>query len=89
MVSGGRIRREGAGRKSFVEHHPEVIQAIENIIGGQTYGDPSKVIHWIPQSMSLRKIEAALLDEYGVRIVMNSLGSLMIWQNSTLRRVIL
>ncbi len=25
IVSGGRIRREGAGRKPFVEHHPEVI----------------------------------------------------------------
>lgn len=68
MVTGGRIRREGAGRKTIVEHHPEVIQAIEKIIDGQTYGDPSKVIHWVPQSMSLRKIEAALLDEYGIRI---------------------
>ena len=67
-MSDGRIRREGAGRKPFVEHHPDVIDAIEKIIDGQTYGVSSKVIHWIPQSMSLRKIEAVLLDEYGIRI---------------------
>ncbi len=67
-MSDGRIRREGAGRKSFVEHHPEVINAIEKIIDGQTYGDPSKVIHWVPQSMSLRKIKAILLEEYGINI---------------------
>lgn len=53
MVSDGRIRREGAGRKPFTEHHPDVIQAIEKIIDGQTYGDPSKVLHWVAQSMSL------------------------------------
>ena len=58
IVSDGRTRREGAGRKPFAEHHPDVIKAIEKIIDGQTYGDPSKVIHWVPQSMSLRKIEA-------------------------------
>ena len=68
IVSDGRTRREGAGRKPFAEHHPDVIKAIEKIIDGQTYGDPSKVIHWVPQSMSLRKIEAILLDEYGIQI---------------------
>ena len=68
IVSDGRTRREGAGRKPFAEHHPDVIKAIEKIIDGQTYGDPSKVIHWVPQSMSLRKIEALLLDEYGIQI---------------------
>lgn len=68
IVSDGRTRREGAGRKPFAEHHPDVIQAIEQIIDGQTYGDPSKVLHWVPQSMSLRKIEAILLDEYGIQV---------------------
>lgn len=67
IVSDGRTRREGAGRKPFAEHHPDVIQAIEKIIDGQTYGDPSKVLHWVPQSMSLRKTEAILLDEYGIQ----------------------
>lgn len=68
IVLDGRIRREGAGRKPFVEHHPEVIQAIEKIIDGQTYGDPSKALHWVPQSMSLRKIETILLQEYGIQV---------------------
>lgn len=68
IVSDGRTRREGAERKPSAEHHPDVIQAIEKIIDGQTYGDPSKVLHWVPQSMSLRKIEAILLDEYGIHV---------------------
>lgn len=68
IVSDGRTRREGAGRKPFAEHHPDVIKAIEKIIDGQTYGDPSKMLHWVPQSMSLRKIEAILIDEYGIQV---------------------
>lgn len=68
IVPDGRIRREGGGRKPFTEQHPEVIQAIEEIIDGQTYGDPSKVLHWVPKSMSLRKIEGLLLDKYGIQI---------------------
>lgn len=68
IVSDGRTRRKGAGRRPFVEHHPDVIKAIEKIIDGQTYGDPSKMLHWVPQSMSLRKIEAILIDEYGIQV---------------------
>lgn len=34
IVSDGRTLREGAGRKPFVEHHPDVIQTIEKIIDG-------------------------------------------------------
>lgn len=67
-MSDGRTRRKGAGRRPFVEHHPDVIKAIEKIIDGQTYGDPSKMLHWVPQSMSLRKIEAILIDEYGIQV---------------------
>lgn len=119
-MSDGRTRRKGAGRRPFVEHHLDVIKAIEKIIDGQTYGDPSKMLHWVPQSMSLRKIEAILIDEYGIQVsyvkvsqlltdmgyskqvnqkmlqlasraltVMSSLGSSTIWQNSTLKQVIL
>lgn len=33
-MSDGRIRREGAGHKSFVEHHTDVIDTIEKIIDG-------------------------------------------------------
>lgn len=53
IMPNGRIRREGAGHKSFTEHHPDVIQAIEKIIDGQTYDDPPKVLHRVPQRMSL------------------------------------
>lgn len=40
-VPAGRIRRKGAGRKPFAERHPDIIDAIEKIIDGQTYGNPS------------------------------------------------
>ncbi len=26
------------------------------------------MLHWVPQSMSLRKIEAILIDEYGIQV---------------------
>ena len=61
-----RVRKSGAGRKSLKELHPEIIDALEKIIDGQAYGDPSKEIHWIPTTLSLRKIEEKLLNDYGI-----------------------
>lgn len=67
-IADNRIRRTGAGRKTVLEHNPEITQCIEEMIEGSTYGDPSNVLHWIPRSMSLRKIADTLLEKTGYSI---------------------
>ena len=42
VISSSRIRREGGGRKAITETYPNITEAIEKIIDGKTYGDPSK-----------------------------------------------
>ena len=60
------IRKPGGGRKAASEKHPELQEAIEKIIDGQTYGDPEKIIHWTTQS--LMSITKALEDEYEIKV---------------------
>ncbi len=54
-----RIRKEGGGRKKVIEHQPEILQAIENIVSPHTMGDPMNPLIWT--SKSIRKIAAELL----------------------------
>lgn len=54
-----RIRKEGGGRKKSVEHQPEMLQAIEDIVSPHTMGDPMNPLIWT--SKSIRKIAAELL----------------------------
>lgn len=55
----GRIRKEGGGRKKVIEHQPEMLQAIENIVSPHTMGNPMNPLIWT--SKSIRKITAELL----------------------------
>ncbi len=68
VVSSNRIRREGAGRKPATETHPNVTEAIEKIIDGDTYGDPSKELHWAAPTLSLRKISDILEKEHSMTV---------------------
>ena len=54
-----RIRKEGGGRKKTIEHQPEILQAIENIVSPHTMGNPMNPLIWT--SKSIRKITAELL----------------------------
>ena len=54
----GRIRAEGAGRKSEAEKRPGLVEAIDAMLQETTYGDPQRVM--VYTSLSLRKISAAL-----------------------------
>ncbi len=54
-----RIRKEGGGRKKAIEHQPEMLQAIENIVSPHTMGDPMNPLIWT--SKSIRKIADELL----------------------------
>jgi len=46
----GRIRSSGAGRKSISASDPLLVQALEEIIDGQTRGDPQSPLRWICKS---------------------------------------
>ena len=54
-----RIRKEGGGRKKVIEHQPEILKAIEDIVSPHTMGNPMNPLIWT--SKSIRKIAAALL----------------------------
>jgi hypothetical protein len=46
----GRIRSSGAGRKSISASDPLLVQALEQMIDGQTRGDPQSPLRWICKS---------------------------------------
>lgn len=54
-----RVRKEGGGRKKAIEHQPEILQAIEDVVSPHTMGNPMNPLIWT--SKSLRKITAELL----------------------------
>ena len=68
VIMSNRIRREGGGRKATTETYPNIIEAIEKIIDGNTYGDPSKELHWVSSTLSLRKISNILETEYSIAV---------------------
>lgn len=55
-----RARAPGGGRKPLTEKYPGIEEEIKKLIDGKEYGSPTKVLHWVPKSMSLRKIATEL-----------------------------
>lgn len=49
-LEGGRIRREGAGRKKITESDPEVMKLIAAIVNENTAGDPMSLLRWTSKS---------------------------------------
>ena len=68
FISSTRIRREGGGRKPITETYPGITDILEQIIDGNTYGDPCKELHWVSSTLSLRKISTILEKEYSISI---------------------
>ncbi len=68
VISSNRIRKEGAGRKPITETFPGITDIIEQIIDGNTYGDPCKELHWVASTLSLRKISGILNEEHSIPI---------------------
>jgi len=57
----GRVRRPGAGRKSITESDPQLVQALEALIDGESRGDPESPLRWTCKST--RAIAAQLLEQ--------------------------
>ena len=45
VAGNGRIRKEGGGRKRVEDTHPKILEYIQKIVDGNTYGDPERVSH--------------------------------------------
>jgi hypothetical protein len=50
MPPEGRVRRPGAGRKSNVEHHPDLLEKLESLVEPLTRGDPESPLRWTIKS---------------------------------------
>ena len=77
VISSNRIRREGAGRKPITETCPTIMEAIEKIIDGNTYGDPSKELHWVASTLSLRKIRDILEEDHSITVSHEKISQLL------------
>lgn len=61
ILSQKRIRREGGGRKSAIENHPEILIILEKILNETTFGDPCSPLKWTSKSQN--HIKEALARE--------------------------
>lgn len=71
---GRRQRRQGGGRKSTAQKHPELVRAIERIVAPATRGDPMAPLKWT--SKSLKKIVGELERE-GYRVSATTVSKLL------------
>ena len=60
-VPEGRVRRPGGGRKPVEEEQPGIAEALERLVDGDSYGDPSNPLRWTTRS--LRNLSGALAAE--------------------------
>jgi hypothetical protein len=60
VLSEGRIRKSGGGRKSQVEHQPDLIQMLESLVEPLTRGDPESPLRWTIKST--RRLSEELME---------------------------
>lgn len=70
----GRIRTEGAGRKSVIENHPTIIDELYKLLDGNTVGNPENPLCWTTKS--LRNLQESL-NEKGIRVSHPTIGQLL------------
>ena len=71
----GRVRKAGGGRKRVEEIYPEILEKIKEIVDGNTYGSPDKVLSWT--TLSLHDIQKLLLDKYTIKVSYRTVGDLL------------
>lgn len=71
---GGRVRREGGGRKSVVELNEDLENRLKEILSAHTMGDPERVLLWTGKS--LRNIEDDLKKQ-GINVSHVALGVIL------------
>ena len=71
----GRIRKAGGGRKRVEDIYPEILEKIKEIVDGNTYGSPEKVLSWT--TLSLHDIQRLLLEKYTIKVSYRTVGDLL------------
>ena len=61
IITGGRCRRSGAGRKNVWETRPEILSALIRLLEAHTKGDPVRLLLWT--NKSLRSLSLALTEK--------------------------
>lgn len=74
-VGNGRVRKAGGGRKSVEDIYPEIQEKITEIVDGNTYGSPEKVLSWT--TLSLHDIQRMLDEKYGIKVSYRTVGDLL------------
>ena len=49
-LAAGRSRKAGGGRKPLTFHHPQLLQALEQLVDPLTRGDPESLLRWTAKS---------------------------------------
>jgi transposase len=60
-LEGGRVRRHGGGRKPIGQSDPELVVALQRLVGEDCRGDPMQVLLWT--SKSVRKLAGELREQ--------------------------
>ena len=74
-IENGRIRKAGGGRKSVEDIYPEILERVREIVDGNTYGSPDKVLSWT--TLSLKDIQRLLFDKYEIKVSYRTVGDLL------------
>lgn len=74
-IENGRIRKAGGGRKRVEDIYPEILEKIKEIVDGNTYGSPDKVLSWT--TLSLHDIQKLLLEKYRIKVSYRTVGDLL------------
>lgn len=70
-----RQRAVGGGRTNRTDKNDGLLNAIEEIVSGATYGSPMTVLKWT--TLSLRKISKILEDKYFLKVSYNSVKKIL------------
>ncbi len=71
----GSERAEGARRPKLTDYETSILEAVEEIVSGATYGTLSKVLVWT--TFSLRKISGILESNYSIRASYVTVGKVL------------
>jgi transposase len=82
LLSQGRSRKSGGGRKSLTESQPDIVEALDALIDPQTRGDPVSPLRWTSKSTGNL---ADALREQGYKVSADTVGRMLRKQGYSLQ----
>lgn len=74
MIDTGKARKDGAGRKTILEKHPEIQDSLVSLIDSTTFGDPERPLQWTCKS---QRTLADELNRQGYKVSYVTVGVLL------------